>query len=101
MTSDDTPSLHGPAFLNPDALDPVRAAIRVYLSSGSSPTVLSDTLSRLSSEARQCGMLPEHMVLVFKDVWNGLPEVRARNIDEQIRLLEAAVTMCIEEYYRL
>ena len=55
----------------------------------------------MSSEARKCGMLPEHMVLVFKDTWNALPEVRAMDIDEQTRLLEVAVTMCIEEYYRL
>ena len=101
VTLDSNPSRQVHALLNPEALEPVRAAICVYVSSRSTPAVLSEALSRMSSEARKCGMLPEHMVLVFKDTWNGLPEVRAMGIDEQTRLLEVAVTMCIEEYYRL
>ena len=40
-------------------------------------------------------------VIALKDVWYGLPSVRAmQQTDEQVRLLQRVVTMCIKEYYR-
>ena len=45
-------------------------------------------------------MLPEQLLVVLKDIWSGLPEVRSMtNSREQIRLLQRVVTMCIKEYY--
>ncbi|MEP6619861.1 MAG: hypothetical protein ABJE47_11110 [bacterium] len=101
MTMDKELGSIRPSPLKNGTVDPVRAAFLVYLSDGSQSSVLQDALSRMSLEARHVGMLPEHLIIVLKDIWNGLPEVRAmRDIDEQVRLLEGAVTMCIKEYYR-
>jgi hypothetical protein len=45
-------------------------------------------------------MLPEQLLVVLKDVWSSLPEVRSMtNTREQINLLQRVVTMCIREYY--
>jgi hypothetical protein len=54
----------------------------------------------MSAEARGRAMLPEHVLMVLKDVWGTLPEVRAMtDTGEQVRLLQRVVTMCIKEYY--
>ena len=88
-----------PSRLTDDTIDAVRTALRQYLATGSS-SVLRSSLLRMASEAREMAMLPEHLLIVLKDVWNALPEVRAMtDASEQIRLLQRVVTMCIKEYY--
>jgi hypothetical protein len=89
-----------PSRLDDDTIDAVRAALREYLSNSSSSTAIQQALLRMASEARQKSMLPEHLLIVLKDVWGALPEVRAMtDTGEQIRLLQRVVTMCIKEYY--
>jgi len=89
-----------PSRLDDDTIDAVRAALLEYLSNGSSSTAIQQALVRMASEARQKSMLPEHLLIVLKDVWGALPEVRAMtDTGEQIRLLQRVVTMCIKEYY--
>ena len=89
-----------PSRLDDETIAAVRTALRGYLSSSPDGSALQGALSRMSSEARERGMLPEQVLVVLKDVWNGLPEVRAMsNAGEQIRLLQRVVTMCIKEYY--
>ena len=54
----------------------------------------------MAAEAREKTILPEHLLIALKDVWNALPEVRAMtDAAHQIRLLQRVVTMCIKEYY--
>ena len=89
-----------PSRLDDDTIDAVRAALLEYLSNGSSSTAIQQALVRMASEARQKSILPEHLLVVLKDVWGALPEVRAMtDTGEQIRLLQRVVTMCIKEYY--
>jgi uncharacterized protein (DUF2267 family) len=88
-----------PSRLAEDTIDAVRAALREYLATESS-SVLQASLLRMASEAREKALLPEQLLIVLKDVWNALPEVRAMtDASEQIRLLQRVVTMCIKEYY--
>jgi hypothetical protein len=55
---------------------------------------------RVSKEARERSILPEQLLVVLKDVWSTLPEVRAMtDVDQQVRLMQRVVTMCIKEYY--
>ena len=80
-------------------IDAVRAALREYLASGST-TALRASLVRMAGEAREKSILPEHILIALKDVWNALPEVRdMSDAGEQIRLQQRVVTMCITEYY--
>ena len=89
-----------PSRLDDDTLDELRAALRQYLADNSSPSVLRSALLRMSSEAREKAILPEHLLIVLKDVWNALPEVRAMpDATRQIRMLQRVVTLCIKEYY--
>jgi hypothetical protein len=78
----------------------VRAALRSYLSASPEPAALHGALVRMSAEARERDMLPEQLLVVLKDVWGAMPEVRAMtDAGEQVRLLQRVVTMCIKEYY--
>ena len=89
-----------PSRLDQDTIDSVRAALRQYLSEGTSSRDLQSALVRMAAEAREKLILPEHLLITLKDVWNGLPEVRAiSETSEQVRLQQRVVTMCIKEYY--
>ena len=80
-------------------IDTVREALREYLKSGSS-SALQHALVLVATEAREKSILPELLLIVLKDIWNALPEVRAMtDSPQQIRLLQRVVTMCIKEYY--
>ncbi len=89
-----------PSRVDDDTLDELRAALRQYLVDNSSPRVLRNALLRMSSEAREKSILPEHLLIVLKDVWNALPEVGAMpDAAQRIRMLQRVVTLCIKEYY--
>ena len=89
-----------PSRLDDDTVAAVRAALRAYLSPSADAAGLKDALVRVSAEARERDILPEQLLVVLKDVWGALPEVRAMtDAGEQVRLLQRVVTMCIKEYY--
>ncbi|MEP6989982.1 MAG: hypothetical protein ABJA80_03560 [bacterium] len=88
-----------PSRLEETTLEAVRAALATYVSSGSAPG-LNPALVRVAAEAREKAMLPEHLLIVLKDLWSALPEVRAvADPAMQVRQLQRVVTMCIAEYY--
>lgn len=89
----------------PDHLDEatvaaVRDALRLYLTDSSDSTALRQALRRMSTEARDKDLHPEHLLVLLKDTWHALPAVRAMSdSSEQVRLLQLVVTMCIKAYY--
>ena len=91
-----------PSRLDDDTVAAVRAALRAYLANSADSAALQRALLRVSAEARAREMLPEQVLVVLKDVWGALPEVRAMtDAGEQVRLLQRVVTMCIKEYYSI
>jgi hypothetical protein len=89
-----------PNRLDDESIDAVRVALRAYLHDSEESGTLQPALLALASQARDRDMLPEHLLVLLKDVWSGLPEVRSMSDSrEQIRLLQRVVTMCIKEYY--
>lgn len=80
----------------------VRVALSEYLEdSEAHGQSLRDALDVLAAEAREKKMLAEQLLVVLKDIWYALPEVRAiEDSGAQIRMLQRVVTMCIKEYYR-
>jgi hypothetical protein len=89
-----------PSRLDDDTVAAVRGALRAYLSSSGNAAELQGALMRMSAEARERSVLPEQLLVVLKDVWGTLPEVRAMtDAGSQVRLLQRVVTMCIKEYY--
>lgn len=94
--SSSTPS----SRLDDETVAAVRVALRAYLHDSAEPSALQAALLLMASEARARAILPEQLLIVLKDVWNTLPEVRSMtDTREQIGMLQRVVTMCIKEYY--
>jgi hypothetical protein len=90
------------AGLAEETVTRARVALTRYLESPDrAGDELRDALDLMATEARSKAMLPEQLLVVLKDVWYALPEVRSlEDSGAQIRLLQRVVTMCIKEYYR-
>jgi hypothetical protein len=78
----------------------VRTALERYVDAPSRAADLRDALNVMAHEAREKAIFPEHLLVVLKDIWHALPNVRAvSDPEEQVRMLQRVVTMCIKEYY--
>jgi len=94
-------SSHTPPSRPDDALlARVRDELRAYQRDGTKPDALRLALLDLARDARTKGILPEHLLVILKDAWNGLSEVRGmHDVAEQVRMQQRVVTMCITAYY--
>jgi hypothetical protein len=98
MAHDSSPT--PPSGLAEETTEAVRAALVGYLRAPASPSELRAALNRMADEARTKAILPEHLLIALKQLWTSLPEVRSvGDVDEQTRMLQRVVTMCIREYY--
>ena len=98
MAHDSSPT--PPSGLAEETTEAVRAALVSYLHAPGSSTELRAALNRMAEEARTKAILPEHLLVALKQLWGSLPDVRAiGDADEQTRMLQRVVTMCIREYY--
>ena len=97
MAHDPTP---GPVALEAQTVNAVRDALARYVEAPEQPTPLREALHRMAAEAHHKTMLPEQLLVVLKDMWYSLPSVQAlTEQNDQVRLLQRVVTMCIREYY--
>jgi len=99
MAHDSSP--RPPGALSKETIDVLRAALIRYTSApNANADELRAALHAVGVEARDREMLPEHLLVVLKDLWYALPGVRTTDEPtEQVRLLQRVVTMCIKEYY--
>ena len=89
-----------PGRLDDASIEDLRAALRAYLQDSEDPSLLQPSLLAIASEARARDILPEQLLVLLKEVWSGLPEVRSKmNSRQQVNILQRVVTMCIKEYY--
>jgi hypothetical protein len=100
MAYDSGPTPNG--GLSASVIDRVSTALTGYVAApDASNDDLRAALYTMANEARTNAMPPEKLLVVLKDVWYALPGVReSKERDEQVRLLQRVVTMCINEYYR-
>jgi hypothetical protein len=61
---------------------------------------LANALRALCAEARRQGMHAEELIVLFKKTWQARPELHRTSREENGRLFDAIVTMCVEEFYR-
>lgn len=89
-----------PSRLDDESLNALRLALRAFLHNAEEPSGLRLALHRIATEARERAILPERLLVVLKEVWGALPEVRSMtDAPQQVNLLQRVVTMCITEYY--
>ena len=97
MAPDSTPD---EPELSQATIDALQAALQKYLVDTDQVTALQPALRRIASEAREKKMRAEMLLILLKDVWFGLPQIRRMPEGEgQNRLLQRVVTLCIREYY--
>jgi hypothetical protein len=79
----------------------LRTALTEQLRRPERPTPeLSNLLKRVAREAREEGILPEELIVIFKQLWNSLAEsMRPQNVDQYERIRQNLVTLCIQAYY--
>ena len=102
MMMTDHPESPPPPGLDAGTVEAVRDALARYVRSGDHTPELRATLLRVAAEAREKGIFAERLLVMLKEIWGGLPEVRQADrsqIGAQRALLQQFVTRCIEEYY--
>ena len=99
MAHDSTPT--PPGALAEETIESVRGALAAFLrGSGDDGGALGAELRTMAREARGKALLPEQLLVVLKDIWYALPEVRRiSDPAAQTRLLQRVVTICIEAYF--
>jgi hypothetical protein len=96
MAHDATPD---PPHLSEASITMLRSAMQAYVADRDLPA-LETALHQVSVEAREKKVLAEQLLVVLKDLWFSLPEIRATgDSEEQTRLLQRVVTLCIRAYY--
>lgn len=85
--------------LSAAAIAGLEAALARYLANQSDAS-LEKALRTLTMEAREKQIHAEQLLIVLKDVWFALPEIRETpSGDPQNALLQRVITQCIREYY--
>ncbi len=79
----------------------LRTALTEQLRRPERPTPeLSNLLKKVAAEAREKGIQPEELIVIFKQLWNSLAEsMRPQNVDQYERIRQNLVTLCIQAYY--
>jgi hypothetical protein len=97
MAHDSSP---GDGLLDDETISALRVALMDYAAAPADGERLRTALHAMAREAREKGIFPEKLLVLLKDVWYGMPVVRSsKEPDDQVRLLQRIVTMCIKEYY--
>jgi hypothetical protein len=86
--------------LSASTIAALKQSLGKVLSNPSDTSGLDDALRVLTAEAREKNVHAEQLLVVLKDVWFGLPAIRATPSGEsQSALLQRVITQCIREYY--
>ena len=85
-----------------DAIAPLRGAVRQHVQNpvAGDDSLLRAVVSPIARQSRGDGMDAARLVVRFKQTWHGLPEVDMLSRRDSQELLDRAITLLIEEYYR-
>jgi hypothetical protein len=94
-------SSHFPSgALSEETIAALRAALVRHMQDSPPAPDLHESLTALAREARRKSIHAEQLLILLKEIWGALPEVKnATNPREQSLLLQQLVTICIREYY--
>jgi len=87
--------------LDSGTLERIRELLGRYIESpDSNVDGLRDALRDLADDARARQIPPEYLLVVLKDLWRSLPQLRSATPSDEARLLQRVVSMSIAQYYR-
>ena len=91
--------MHSPR-LEADTLEALRGVMERAMRRGDHPQELQDILTRAATEARTKDIHAEQLLVIMKELWYSLPDVRgAGDSNRQTELLQELISRCISEYY--
>ena len=86
--------------LSATAIAGLEKALAAFLANQSDGSKLDSALRAVTAEAREKQVHAEQLLIVLKDVWFSLPQIRQTPSGEhQNTLLQRVITQCIREYY--
>lgn len=85
--------------LEAPTLDALRAVMQRAVRKGDHGMELQEVLARAATEAREKEMHAEQLLVIMKDLWHSLPDLRAADTDRQNELLQELISRCITQYY--
>lgn len=85
-----------------DGIASLRGAVRQHVQTPDpdGDRLLRAVISPIARKSRGLGIEPARLVVGFKHTWYGLPEIDMLSRRDSQQLLDKAVTLLIEEYYR-
>ena len=86
--------------LEAGTLDALRDVMQRAMRRGDHAQELQDVLTRAATEARTKDIHAEQLLVMMKELWYSLPDVRgAGDSDRQTELLQELISRCIAQYY--
>ena len=85
--------------LEAPTLDALRAVMQRAMRKGDHGTELQEVLARAATEAREKDIHAEQLLVIMKDLWHSLPDLRTADTDRQNELLQELISRCIAQYY--
>ena len=86
--------------LEDPTVDALRAVMQRAMRKGDHGTELQDVLARAAAEAREKQIYAEQLLVIMKELWYSLPDLRgAADADRQNELLQELISRCITQYY--
>ena len=85
--------------LEAPTLDALRAVMQRAVRKGDHGMELQEVLARAATEAREKNIHAEQLLVIMKDLWHSLPDLRAADTDRQNELLQELISRCITQYY--
>lgn len=96
MAFERTPSTR----LAADTLDALRSVMQRALRNGDHEQELQSVLARAAAEAREKNIHAEQLLVIMKELWFSLPDLRgADDSERQTKLLQGLISRCITQYY--
>jgi hypothetical protein len=86
--------------LEAQTLDALRVVMQRAVHKGDHGIELQEVLARAASEAREKEMHAEQLLVIMKELWHSLPDLRgAGDTERQTELLQELISRCITQYY--
>ena len=85
--------------LEAPTLDALRAVMQRAMRKGDHGVALQEVLARAATEAREKDIHAEQLLVIMKDLWHSIPDLRAADTDRQNELLQELISRCITQYY--
>lgn len=86
--------------LSATAIAGLEEALAAFLADQSDGSSLESALRTLTVEAREKQVHAEQLLIVLKDVWFSLPQIRETPLGgPQNAMLQRVITQCIRQYY--